>query len=163
VSVYKVNFNWDTGKSEQEEKPCQVFHHPKDIFVGKSPLNEMTQFSGGHGRKWNGNSILLHLSGLKYVFIGMTIQQFEAKSPIVKYVSPVGNNGVPYPFAIDEEKRFYFMIQNQYIDQVPKEHQKDPYDYLYGHFDDKMGQKAKSKWQKKWPSMKMKTLVKRNI
>lgn len=163
VEIYKVHYDLDTDTQTQDTKPCLVFEHVQQVFIGKSPLNAMTRFSGGYGRNLDGNSILLHLSGLTYVFIGWMIQQFQAIAPIVKYVSPVGNSSVPYPFAIDSEKRFYFMIENQYIDQVPKEYQPDPYDYLYGHHDDKMSRKAKSKWFKKWPSMKMKTLVERNF
>jgi hypothetical protein len=35
----------------------------KKVFVGKSPLNRMTKFSGGHGPAWDGNSVLFELDG----------------------------------------------------------------------------------------------------
>src|SRR6266699_3699884 len=64
-----------------------TFDKPKQIFIGKSPLNAMTKFSGGHGRQFDGNSILLDISSAKdmgrYVFIGERIYTFQTKSPIV--------------------------------------------------------------------------------
>lgn len=77
------------------------FHH---IFMGTSVPNEMTNFSGGFGEKWNGNTILLHIKDndnkLKYVYIGASINEFTADEPIIEYVSSVGNNCVSYPYAV---------------------------------------------------------------
>ena len=39
------------------------------VFIGRSPLNEMTRRSGGHGPGFDGNSILLKRHK-DYVFIG---------------------------------------------------------------------------------------------
>lgn len=76
-----------------------------EIFIGSSPLNEMTKFSGGHGAKWDGNSILLRIGPddeFKYVHIGMDVYEFTTDEKIIKYVSSVGNNCVPYPYAESE-------------------------------------------------------------
>ena len=35
---------------------------PKKVFIGKSVKNEMTKFSGGYGKYFDGNSILLNIS-----------------------------------------------------------------------------------------------------
>ncbi|MBA3750856.1 MAG: hypothetical protein H0X03_08225, partial [Nitrosopumilus sp.] len=75
---------------------------PLKIFIGKSELNNMTNFSGGHGNRWDGNSILLRIgdnSKFKYVHIGICIYEFETEEEITSYVSSVGNNCVPYPYA----------------------------------------------------------------
>ena len=39
-------------------------------------------------------------SRYKYVYIGSEIYEFESHDPIKQYESPVGNNGVPYPYGI---------------------------------------------------------------
>jgi hypothetical protein len=73
------------------------------VFVGISRPCEMTRFSGGIGKKFDGNSVLVHLKDaqnpLKYLFIGEKISTFTAPEPILYYYSPVGNNDVPYPLA----------------------------------------------------------------
>lgn len=82
------------------------------IFIGESPLDEMTSFSGGSGPKFDGNSILLHLHDLEYVFIGNSIQRLTALSPITYYQSSVGNNDIPYPFAVDDQDNYYLLIED---------------------------------------------------
>lgn len=84
----------------------------KQVFIGKSPLNKKTEFSGGHGDEFDGNSILLNKEEWNYVFIGNKIMEFEALCEIVEYVSPVGNSDVPYPYAIDVNGNYYLMIED---------------------------------------------------
>lgn len=82
---------------------------PEKIFIGKSPKNKMTEFSGGYGKKFDGNTILLHLFGNTYMFIGGEVIKFVAESKITTFVSPVGNSAVPYPFAVDESGNSYLL------------------------------------------------------
>lgn len=89
----------------------EVFTTDK-VFIGFSPFNEMTEFSGGHGSDFDGNTILFHLQGLQYVFIGSEVFVFLAKSEIIQYVSPVGNNDVPYPYAKDVQGNLYLFIED---------------------------------------------------
>jgi len=84
----------------------------KQVFIGKSPFNKMTDYSGGHGPEFDGNSILLNKEDWTYVFIGNKIKEFQALSEIVEYVSPVGNSDVPYPYAIDVNGNYYLMIED---------------------------------------------------
>jgi len=73
-----------------------------EVFIGKSIFNEMTDFSGGYGEKWDGNSILLRISHhneFRYVYVGENVFEFVIDEKITKYVSSVGNNCVPYPYA----------------------------------------------------------------
>lgn len=80
-------------------------YNPISIFIGKSSLNDMTNFSGGHGDKYDGNSILLRIGDkteFRYLFIGSDIYEFTTDEIITKYVSSVGNNQVPYPYAESE-------------------------------------------------------------
>lgn len=80
-------------------------YYPMEIFIGKSEKNEMTEFSGGYGDKYDGNSILLRIESdntndsYKYSYIGHNVFEFTTNEPIIKYVSSVGNNCVPYPYA----------------------------------------------------------------
>lgn len=116
-----------------EMEPSLKFH-PKKIFIGKSPLNKMTEFSGGHGPEFDGNTILLDMGDNEYIIITGTIWSFDAKSKIIEYVSPVGNNDVPYPYAIDDNKNIYLIDYNVvilYRDDIAKLMKKydNPYDY----------------------------------
>ena len=73
----------------------------------------MTEFSGGYGDKWKGNSILLRIENenkFKYVHIGTDIFEFLTDEKIIKYVSSVGNNCVPYPYA-ESENWCYCMLE----------------------------------------------------
>lgn len=125
--------------------PIKIFTYEK-VFIGKSPVNQMTKFSGGYGTKFDGNSILLHIKDRLYVFIGESIFQFYSDE-IKKFVSPVGNNDVPYPYAITENDEIHLFLngvtiqkQKDYgkfslLNDVLKNHLKtdmdNPYEYFY--------------------------------
>lgn len=101
----------------------------KKVFIGKSPICEMTRFSLGYGEEFDGNTILLQLESDDYVFIGRVIYSFRASSEIVRYVSPVGNNCVPYPYAVDVENNYYFLIEYGMLTIAHEV--EDPYRYYY--------------------------------
>ena len=103
----------------------------------------MTLFSGGFGRRYLGNSILLQVSKNKYIFIGYKIYSFLTNVQIVKFVSPVGNSTVPYPYAINSKGYYYFMLANKSIDVaiVPRGFKNDPYDYYYSNTKNIIGRK----------------------
>ena len=89
----------------------------------------MTEFSGGYGKYFDGNSILVQLNKKKYISIGWNIYSFETKDNIIKYSSPVGNNYVAYPYAIDNKGKHYLMIEYVIVKNVPEK--EDPYWYYY--------------------------------
>lgn len=134
VIVYK-SIGYDHGKEKTlyDKNPIITFD-AKKVFIGKSPLNGMTEFSGGHGPEFDGNSILLELKPNEYVCIGSDIFSFETKCEIKEYVSPVGNNDVPYPFAIDKQNNYYLItfevivLDNENLRKIMKE-SGDPNDY----------------------------------
>lgn len=73
------------------------------VFVGNSPGNAAL----------NGNSTLFELPSSKngkkkYVFVGVVVCSFFASVPIQRFVSPVGNSGVPFPYAVDKDGGVYF-------------------------------------------------------
>ena len=85
-----------------------------------------------------GNSILIKLSKHKYISIGWKVEEFKTEDEIVKYVSPIGNSDVPYPYAIGT-KYTYLMIENIYIENefLKIYGNEDPYDVYYGFLHDK--------------------------
>ena len=105
------------------------------IFIGLSPLNKMTEFSGGNGPDFDGNSILLKIDDLKYMFIGEKIYTFKTLNNITVFESPVGNSDVPYPYAIDSEENYYFLLgvsKNSGILKIADiSKRNDPYNYFY--------------------------------
>lgn len=106
----------DPGKEYYTER---VFHaYPKKIYIGKSPKNNMTEFSCGHGKKFDGNTILVDMGNNEYVYIQAAVEWFKSLASIVRYVSPVGNDRVPYPFAVDSKKNYYLLGYGVYITNV---------------------------------------------
>jgi len=82
------------------------------VFLG-GPLPDVFIANGDEFEM--GNSILLHISGIKYIFIGMYIYEFESPEFIEEYISSIGNNDVPYPFAKSANETF-LMIEDAVID-----------------------------------------------
>jgi hypothetical protein len=129
----------DESIKYQEEEYGKIYTYTKlvksykckKVYIGKSPLNEMTKFSGGHGSKFDGNTILLEISKCKYIYIGEEICSFKTKQDIIKYVSPVGNNDVPYAYAIDKDGAYYLILEKAIISRMEKKYREDPYDYYY--------------------------------
>lgn len=121
VTISKAPDDYPSKKREFTET-VRVYEGVLDVRVGKSPKNNMTEFSGGHGAKFDGNSILLLLrenkGGCVYAFVGDTVYEFSTQDPVVKFHSPVGNNGVPYPVALTA-RHVYFLLE------APRHHRKD--------------------------------------
>ena len=111
-----------------------------NIFIGR-----------GTGAGWQvGNSILVEVKPGTYVFIGWNVYSFKINEVIKKYVSPIGNSDVPYPYAIGT-KNTYLMTELVKLDN--DEFSGDPYKYYY--FD-----LSKSE-RKKVPKYKVKMIHKR--
>jgi hypothetical protein len=117
----------ETDETTYEEKPFLVFENVIQTFIGKSPINKMTKFSQGYGKVFDGNTILLQIKD-KYIFIGSSIFSFESYANIVKFVSPVGNNDVPYPYAVDINDDYYLLIEDTVLKSKIN---KNPYNHYY--------------------------------
>lgn len=120
-------------------------YQPERVFVGRSPKNPMTEYSGGYGRRFYGNSLLLEMDRAKgiYLFIGERIFTFQSEAPIIKFLSPVGNNDVPYPYAVDRKGNYYLMIENVVL-PISKEallENSDPYRGYYYKIKEAMGER----------------------
>lgn len=90
------------------------------IFIGKSPKTEMTKWSEGYGKEFDGNTVLLQLKPDRYVFIGDYIYEFTSPEPIEKFISPVGNNDVPYPVALTKHFIFFLLQAPKSWDEKSK-------------------------------------------
>jgi hypothetical protein len=103
----------------------------KEIFIGDNDKNQEHYEPKGADK---GNTILLKLTDTKYQFIGLSIQTFETikGENILKYYSPVGNNDVPYPYAVGE-KYTYLMIESVYIPIEVLDANEGPYEQYYGY------------------------------
>jgi len=142
VDIYKLPSDKYFGKGEFDRSKnfyveLVASYQPIQIFIGTSPLNKMTVYSGDHGPYFDGNTILLKISEIKYVFIGTEVYEFETDDNIKIYYSPVGNSAVPYPFAIGE-KYIYFMLDYCCLSQTKNNNcipldTTDAYTYFYDH------------------------------
>ncbi len=80
VSVYKnpKEIDYKTGRAYDKELVLLI-KKPNNVFVGKSPKNRMTIFSGGYGSKFIGNTILVDVKNNEYVFISNIIYKFKQR------------------------------------------------------------------------------------
>ena len=103
VYVYKYNrYKFDS--------PFLCFK-PKHVFIGKSKVCEMTNFSGAVNRDFDGNTLLLEVEDGKYIYIsGLEIIEFRTDDKILDYISLMGNIMIPYAIMLGE-KFTYFLNQ----------------------------------------------------
>ena len=154
VVVYKQEFNEDIEEYTLGKKLLEIPY--KKIFVGDNTLEQEGYAPKGEGK---GNSILLQLTKNKYMFIGWKIETFTVPDgdEIQNYYSPIGNNDVPYPYAVGK-KYTYLMIENAYLpNELLEMH--DVYAHYYGH----LSSQGATSIKKDAKSMKMKTIVKRTF
>lgn len=135
VNIYK-QVGYKDGDHIYADKPTLTFG-TKKVFIGKSPRNKWTEFSGGYGDEFDGNSILIYTKDNEYIFIGVSVFSFEAKGKIVDFVSMVGNSDVSYPYAVDEFENIYLLLDdivllhNDEIKICIKNYDNNPYEYYY--------------------------------
>ena len=102
----------------------------QDFWVGISEKNEMTEFSGGYGPQFDGNSILARINATEFLFAGQSVFYFQSKSPIIVYHSPVGNSRAPYPYAMNADHDIFLLSYNTVMLNVPESGRKDPHEYF---------------------------------
>jgi hypothetical protein len=99
---------------------------PQSLFLGKDV---------SYYKCVIGNTILLHLHDLNYIYIGNCIYSFKSLAKIVNYVSFVRRDtDEPYPYAVDEYNNIYLMakyivikMDNVVYDDIKSFN--DPYQY----------------------------------
>jgi hypothetical protein len=132
--IDKNVYIYESGENKDYEKLIKNYNAEK-IFIGKSPKIEMTEFSAGYGKKFDGNTILLKINKNKYVLIsGYGIEEFITKDDeIIEFYSPVGNNDVPYPFAIGKNYIYKLYDSNGYlsIDELKSKNLQKIVDFIF--------------------------------
>jgi hypothetical protein len=103
------------------------------IFIGKN-VKKYSQYK----EQFIGNTILIEIKQCSYMYIGEVIRTFKLKEPILKYVSTMGNSGVPYPFAITENN---VILLNDFVILKKDFGDIDPYIVFYD-FDKKYKRKS---------------------
>lgn len=98
------------------------------LFLGDNLLNDSKYEK--KGKKSIGNTILVEVSKHKYIYIGNEIYSFETTEDIKSYYSPIGNNDVPYPYAIGD-KLTYFMLDKKTVPSELIDRKKDGYGQFY--------------------------------
>ena len=135
VDIYYNNHYEDTEALDAEPSPPFVILElkPKEIFIGKSFKTKITEFSEGYGIKEDGNTCLFGMGKNKYIFINRHVCEFKALAKIIYFTSPIGNSGVPYPYAIDEKGNYYFFMLENRIDITGNEaaDYEEPLDYYF--------------------------------
>ena len=78
----------------------------------------MTEFSEAEDKEeFNGNTLLLGGQNIEYVYIsGLEIFKFKTDDEIIDYISFIGNNVIPYTFAVGE-KYTYFLSTHYTINK----------------------------------------------
>lgn len=145
VFMTKVTYEKVDGKfKDVVHPPKQILEFtPEKVFVGKkSPKGG---YDGLTPKQAEGNSILLEV-GPKYVYIGSEIYQFTPMKgdTIETYYSDVGNNDVPYPYAIGKAY-VYIMLDKVAVDKSLFDMKEDIYRQYYEGDLRKESKKFKSK------------------
>lgn len=138
VEIINSRFDKYIVKVEANDKTkySNTFY-ASECFIGKSHLCKMTEFSGGHGDSFDGNSILIKIGEFQYIFICNKIYKFYTMFPIISYLSPIGNNDLPYPYAILSNGDICLLLENVILKNSSKMQEymlnvsDDPYKYYY--------------------------------
>ena len=91
---------------------------PKHIFIGKSKVCEMTEFSGaGDSSDFDGNTSLLECGDNEYVYIsGFEISKFKTDDKIIEYISVMGNNICPSAVMLGEKYTYFISKHYKFIE-----------------------------------------------
>jgi hypothetical protein len=145
VIVLTQKFEYDSEGNQTSVQRKQLLKLKyKKIFVGANDLpvrDQNVDFLYGnqtiYGKRGQdkGNSILLQTGAYKYVYVGDGIREFSTRERdvIQHFYSPVGNNDVPYSYAVGDKYTYLLidkliMIPNDRIDTS-----RDAYNQYYGH------------------------------
>ena len=116
----------------------------KKVFIGKSKVCPMTEFSGSanNSSEFNGNTLLVECENNEYVYIsGLEITKFKIDDKIIDYISLMGNNMIPHAIMIGEKHTYFLYHPYKFIenDEIlegtllnASRSSLDPYDYHIG-------------------------------
>ena len=78
----------------------------------------MTKFSGAlNNPDFDGNTTLLECEDSKYVYIsGLEVFEFRTGDKILDYIYLMGNNTIPYIFAVGEKNTYFIYNRCKFIE-----------------------------------------------
>jgi hypothetical protein len=124
VDIYLYS-RWDKGI---ESEPTFIFQNVPRVYVGQNTATK--QFD--HAKQDPGNTVLIQTEvPRQYVFVNRDIDIIQTCSPVDRYVSPIGNSDVPYPYAMTQSQHVYLPNEGVYF-ALPEDCD-DPYRYYYTH------------------------------
>ena len=100
-------------------EPALFILQAKNVFIGKSKVCPMTEFSGAanNSSKFDGNTLLLECEDNEYVYIsGLEITKFKIDDKIIDYISLMGNNMSPYAIMIGERYTYFLYHRYKFIE-----------------------------------------------
>ena len=111
----------------------------KNVFIGKSKVCPMTEFSGVVSSEFDGNTLLVECENNEYVyFSGLEITKFKIDDKIIDYISLMGNNMILHAIMIGERYTYFLYHRYKFIENdkilegtlLNASHSSlDPYDY----------------------------------
>ena len=112
----------------------------KNVFIGKSKLCSMTEFSGDEDKvKFDGITLLLECENNEYIyFSGLEVTKFKTEDKIIDYTSFMGNTMTPNAILIGERYTYFLYHRYKFIENDKIEEgtllnatntSLDPYDY----------------------------------
>jgi len=134
VDIYAKDYSIETfPESADFSLPVKFYENVSRIFIGDDK-NFKDDFALG-------NSILIEISPLHYVFIGdFSVYEFTTTDKIEEFYSMIGNHDVPYPVAVGTDNVYFPMMGggDGYLSRVhfqdfPKKYswKTDAYDRLW--------------------------------
>ena len=139
VAIYK-DINLGTLNEEPDYSKLIKELTVKEVYIGKSTGHaEGADHRPNEADFFKGNSMLLHVSGNRYIYVGSSIYEFQMDDKVDQYFSMVGRNDVPYPVLLGTDN-VYFMLEEDHCylsrDMLPEDLTKaqweDAYTYFYG-------------------------------
>ena len=128
-----------------ENRSCKfdeplISFQAKNVFIGKSKVCAMTEFSGARDKNdYDGNTLLLECEDNEYIYIsGLEIIKFKTDDKIIDYMSLMGNNMTPYAVMVGERYTYFLYHRYKFIENDKIEERcllnatnnsLDPYDY----------------------------------
>ena len=155
VSVFKAKaMGGDLAWSTYDQQILKV--KAAAVYIGECPEDPAIRIHM-YSKFDKGNTILLHLGGNRYMFIGGTIYEFTMEDTVDAYYSAIGPNDVPYPVVVGTEN-VYFMLDKKYVPRsvfvgpMTAGEWADAYTYYYGYKNPKTCVEVEN--NKKRPTMK---------
>lgn len=134
LSIYRqVGYDEAKRKALYETSPIVSFSmRGKKLFVPRAHSKTPSYYVSPSTRFGKGNSLLVKLAPHVYMYIGAVVYIFETKDNIRAFYSPIGNNDVPYSWAVGTDYVYLLVEDSVFPRSVFGSNLGDPYGMIYG-------------------------------